>query len=100
MKKITISLIAALALSFTACNDKAETLEERIENRADILDERSDDLAEAAEEIESATENLEDAIEDFQDALEEVDNKADRELLRVRINKMIDDINLRAENQL
>jgi len=89
-------LIAFFTFSVTSCGDEqSDKLEDQLEERSDELEDRSDDLEDAADDLEDATDEMEDAIEEFEDALEELDDPEQRERIRERVNKMIDDMNAR-----
>lgn len=89
MKKSLLILTIAVLIStgFTSCKDetKLDNLEDKLENRSDDLEDASDDIGDAADEVEEALLSL-------RDALEEMENPADREIVRKRVNKIIDDM--------
>jgi peptidoglycan hydrolase CwlO-like protein len=89
MKKTFLSLAIAILITtgFTSCKDetKLDNLEDKLENRSDDLEDASDDIGDAADDLEEAIDNL-------KDALEEIDNPADREIVRERVNKIIDEM--------
>ncbi|WP_051227889.1 hypothetical protein [Gillisia sp. JM1] len=91
MKKTFLSLAIAILVTtgFTSCKDetKLDNLEDKLENRSDDLEDASNDIGDAADDVEEALLNL-------RDALEEIDNSADREIVRKRVNKIFDEMEL------
>jgi peptidoglycan hydrolase CwlO-like protein len=89
MKKslLTLAITALIATGFTSCKEetKLDNLEDKLENRSDDLEDASDDIGDAAHDIEEALDNL-------KDALQEIDNPADREAVRERVNTIIDEM--------
>lgn len=71
----------------------------RKQNLEESLEHRSDDLEDASDEIGDAADDMEDIMENFREALGEVDNKEDREAIRARINELIDNMNLKTDQQ-
>lgn len=86
----TLTAIAIMAVSLNSCKEedsKLEKLEDQMEQRSDDLEDASDDIGEAADDIDGAIENL-------KEALEEIDNVEEREEVRKRVNKIIDDMKM------
>lgn len=94
--KYSIFAILLFIACFTnSCKETAgEKLEDKMENKSDDLEDRSDDLEDAADYVSEGFDDMEEAIENFKNALEEVDNPEDRKLIRKRINKIMDDLEM------
>lgn len=95
----TTVLFVILSLTWSCKETEAEKLEERIEEKADnleeqsdILEERSDDLDDAIDDLNGGFDNMERAIENFKEALEEIESPEDRKIIRERINRIIDSL--------
>lgn len=90
---LIMAIVMTSLITTVACKDsKTENLEESMEQR-------SDDLEDASDEVGDAAEDMEEAMENFKKALEEIDNNEDREAIRARINELIDNMNLKMEQQ-
>ena len=94
---ILISLLAFLNLTLFSCKKEntIERLEDRLEEKSEVLEERAEDIEEASDHIGSAAKNVEKAMEHFRKALEEVDDPNDRKMIKMRINSIIDSIEIK-----
>ncbi|MGB5982633.1 MAG: hypothetical protein WBG46_10870 [Nonlabens sp.] len=89
-KIFTLTAVAIMAISLNSCKEE----DSKLENLEDQLEQRSDDLEDASDDIGDAADDIEDAIENLKDALEEIENVEEREEVRKRVNKIIDDMKM------
>ena len=97
MKKLglfTIAIVFALNIS---CNEKSkvEKLEDEMETHVEDVEQHAENIREASEYVEEGFDDLEEAIENFREALENIEDEKERQVVRERIIKIMDDIDLK-----
>ncbi|WGD34996.1 hypothetical protein [Olleya sp. YS] len=96
MKKLLlIPIVAALALNMSCKESASEKLVDEMEEHQEKMETHADNIEDATEYVEEGFENLEAAVEYFKKALEEVEDPKERKIIRERIIKIMDDIELK-----
>lgn len=96
MKKLIYTFILLLlTLTYSCKESTAEKLEEDMEEHYEKVEDHADNIEDAAEYVEDGVEDIEEAIENFKEALEEIEDPNERKIVRERILKIIDEIELK-----